>query len=114
MDEERENAWKEVMAKFESVFGPDLDVQAIIFLIGVQELGHGPQEFSKDQKIELMHIAICRILSPFGFYELEGHDDEGWPHYKVLKSLPHLNSGDQLKLMKKGIINYVEEENFFN
>jgi hypothetical protein len=114
MDEEREKAWKKVVKDFEGVFGPDLDIQAIIFLIGVQELGKGPQDFSKNEKLELMHIAICRILSPYGFYELEGRDEDGWPHYKTLKSLPHLNAGDQLKLMKKGIIKYVEEENFFN
>lgn len=114
MDEERELAWKNVVAKFENIFGPEMDIQAIIFLIGVQELGQGPREFSKNEKVELMHIAICRILSPFGFYELEGRDDEGWPHYKTLKTLPHLNAGDQLKLMKRGIIQYVEEENFFS
>lgn len=101
-----EEDWKNVLGKFEKKFGEGLDLQAILFLIGVQELGQGPKKFTKDQKVELIHIAICTLLIPFGYYEVEGEDKDGWPHYKSLKPLPSLQSGEQLKLMKQAIVEY--------
>ncbi|MFK5958509.1 MAG: hypothetical protein QM495_06500, partial [Lutibacter sp.] len=62
--------------------GEQLNLDAIIYLIGVQELGKGTIEYKKDDKINLMHIAICRLLEPFGYYEFDFFDEEGWPHYK--------------------------------
>lgn len=113
MDKDFEKKWAETVLKVEEKFGEDLDVQAILFLIGVQELGNGAKNFTKDQKLELLHIAICRVLSPFGFYKLIGRDEDGWPHYEVLKELPPLKPGEQLRLMKEAIMNYFEEENTF-
>jgi hypothetical protein len=53
-----------------------------------------------------MHIAICRLLEPYGFYELS-FDDEGWPHYKVKKT-PPLKLENNV-LMKEAIVNYFVE-----
>lgn len=114
MDKGFEQKWLDTVKKVEEKFGEDLDVQAILFLIGVQELGNGAKNFTKDQKVELLHIAICRILMPFGFYKLVGRDDDGWPHYEILKELPSLKPGEQLRLMKEAIINYFEEELTFD
>lgn len=109
IDHHFEENWKAVLGKFEAKFGQDLDIQAILFLIGVQEVGQGPKKYTKDQKVELMHVAICTLLTPFGYYEIEGQDKDGWPHYKVLKPLPPLQSGEQMKLMKQAIVEYYEQ-----
>jgi hypothetical protein len=101
-----EDKWKEVLTSFESKFGGGLDMQGILFLIGIQELGKGPVTYTKDQKLELMHIAICTLLTPFGYYKLISHDEDGWPHYENLKKLPSLNGGEQLKLMKDAVVDY--------
>jgi hypothetical protein len=85
------------------------DIKVILFLIGVQELGKGPRKFSKRQKEELMHIANCRLFSELGFYELEGLDQDGWPHWKVVKAIPAYNILEQEMLMKTLIVNYFEE-----
>ncbi len=90
--------------------GEDLDLDAIIYLIGVQELGKVHREFKKDQKLDLMHIAICRLLEPYGFYEFEYYDAEGWPHYTVKEELPALKAGEQSVLMKEAIVNYFIEK----
>jgi hypothetical protein len=65
----------------------NVDLDAIIYLIGVQELGKVKETFKKDEKIKLMHIAICRLLEPYGYYEFEYFDNDGWPHYKVKEEL---------------------------
>ncbi|MFZ9188305.1 MAG: hypothetical protein ACO21G_06885 [Algoriphagus sp.] len=88
----------------------EVDVKIMLFLIGVQELGKGPQKFSKRQKEELMHIATCRLLSEMGFYELEALDQDGWPHWKLVKELPHFDLLEQEKLLKLQVLEYFEKE----
>ena len=90
--------------------GEQLNVDAIIYLIGVQELGKFNAEFKKDEKINLMHIAICRVLEPYGYYEFEYFDNEGWPHYAVKEQLPPLKAGEQSILMKDAIVSYFMEK----
>lgn len=103
-----QHQWDQIVQEISQRFseGETLDLDAIIYLIGIQELGKGPQNFSKDDKINLMHIAICRLLEPYGYYEFEFTDSDGWPHYKLLKELPILRSGEQTVLMKEAIIGY--------
>ena len=109
IDKNFEVQWKEFEERIAQDFVGDLVVQGILFLIGVQELGKGDQKFTKDQKLDVIHIAICRVLEPFGFYKLSHSDQEGWPHYEALKPLPILKSGEQLKLMKQSILEYFGE-----
>lgn len=86
------------------------DLNGVLFLIGVQELGKGTKSFSKEQKQDLMHIAICKVLSYAGFYELDFVDQEGWPHWKLIKELPHFDLLDQEKLLKIQVLEYFEKE----
>jgi len=106
--QELKSAWEKLTSRLEEQFGEPPDLQAIIFLIGVQELGNGPQKFSKDEKQDLMHIATCRLLSQFGYYELEGSDQEGWPHWKLVKPLPTLSLKEQDLILKQAAIHYFE------
>jgi hypothetical protein len=103
--------WENVVKILSNQFaeGDELDLDAIIYLIGVQELGKVKQTFKKDEKINLMHIAICRLLEPYGYYEFEFYDNDGWPHYKVKEELPPLKAGEQSVLMKEAIVNYFLE-----
>lgn len=93
--------------------GDTLNLDGIIYLIGVQELGQGKRRFKKDEKVNLMHIAICKLLEPYGYYEFDYFDDEGWPHYKTLTDLPNLKPGEQTVLMKEAIVGYFESISFF-
>ncbi|MFK7757157.1 MAG: hypothetical protein AB8B53_09530 [Flavobacteriales bacterium] len=84
----------------------DLDLQSILFLIGVQELGQGYRKFKKNEKMDLMHIAICTILEPFGYYMYAGKDADGWPHFDVKAEMPMLSTQDQERLMKSAVLDY--------
>lgn len=110
-DLELERKWQALLGTIGEAMGrkPN-DVNAVLFLIGVQELGKGPQTFTKEQKQDLMHIAICKVLSLAGFYELEGLDEEGWPHWKLVKKLPRFDLLEQEKLLKMHIIEYFNSE----
>lgn len=106
MDHDIELKFQEVKRELDKLFGGDLDVQAILFLIGVNELGQGYKDFSKSEKTDLLHIAICTILEPHGFYEFEHIDSEGWPHFKLVRELPRLEHSEQQHLIKEAIIEY--------
>ncbi|MCY1517308.1 hypothetical protein D9M68_519830 [compost metagenome] len=102
--------WKTLQEKLAVEFdaeNPDLKV--VLFLIGVQELGKGPKKYSKRQKEELMHIATCRLLSEMGFYELEGLDQDGWPHWKLIKPIPAYTLLKQELLLKGLAVSYFED-----
>jgi hypothetical protein len=104
--EELKSQWSRLTEQLSDSFGEDLDLQGIIFLIGVQELGKGKKKYSKDEKEDLMHIATCRLLSNYGYYELDGADEEGWPHYTLVKKLPALSLKEQDILLKQSVIDY--------
>jgi hypothetical protein len=107
--------WEVLVAKLTHQFaeGDELNMDGIIYLIGVQELGQSHREFKKDEKVNLMHIAICKLLEPYGYYEFDYFDTDHWPHYKILTELPNLKPGEQTVLMKEAIINYFEDINYF-
>jgi hypothetical protein len=108
---ELDRAWNSLLENLQAMVGKrPKDLNAILFLIGVQELGQGKKVFSKEEKQDLMHIGICRVLSLSGYYELEGLDREGWPHWKVVKKLPHFDLLEQEKLLKMHVIEYFEKE----
>jgi hypothetical protein len=112
MDYDVELRFQEVKGELEKEFGGGMDVQTILFLIGVNELGMGHREFSKNEKTDLLHIAICTILEPYGFYEFQGRDDENWPHFELIKGLPSLNHQDQQHLLKEAIIAYFTQNEY--
>ncbi|MGL4581973.1 MAG: hypothetical protein ACRCVU_03205 [Flavobacterium sp.] len=115
-DEQLKSRWDTVVLKVSDRFGDGetLDLEAIIYLIGVQELGKIKKKYKKDDKLNLMHIAICRLLEPYGYYEFDHFDQDGWPHYNVKENLPSLKAGEQSVLMKEAIVNYFLESKFID
>lgn len=115
-DETLKIRWDLLISKLSEKFaeGDTLDIDAVIYLIGVQELGQPHSQFKKDEKINLMHIAICRLLEPYGYYEFDFFDEEGWPHYTIKEELPPLKAGEQSVLMKEAIVQYFLEKEFIH
>lgn len=101
---------KKLSTRFADADEGAMDLDSIIYLIGIQELGQLNKIFKKDEKMNLMHIAICRLLEPFGYYRYDYDDPEGWPHYKIVEPLPPLKAGEQQILMKDAIVQYFLEK----
>jgi len=115
-DEKLKERWNDLTAKLSTQFadGDELELDAIIYLVGVQELGQYHKKYKKDDKLDLMHIAICRLLEPYGYYEFDFFDKQGWPHYIVKEELPPLKAGEQSVLMKEAIVDYFLEKEYIN
>ncbi|MFZ4545316.1 MAG: hypothetical protein ACOYOA_14790 [Saprospiraceae bacterium] len=111
-DWELDFEWLKVRHKIRDQMGrteiPDLN--AVLFLVGVQELGRVQEKFTKEEKRDLMHIAVCRLLSYEGYYEFEGRDADGWPHYKQIAPFTTKGLEEQERLIKEKLIQYFADE----
>ncbi|MDX1904944.1 MAG: hypothetical protein SFU27_12370 [Thermonemataceae bacterium] len=106
--------WGQLLNKIEKALEKrPKDLNGVLFLIGVQELGQGYKNFTKEEKQDLMHIAICRVLSQIGYYRLLFTDQEGWPHWERSADLPYLDLSEQEKLLKMQVIEYFNQEQIF-
>jgi hypothetical protein len=101
--------WWNLEASLADRFGKKPDMETILFLIGIQEFGDIKEKFTKEQKQDLMHIAICSLLSKSGYYELEKIDDDGWPHFKQLKVMPDMSAPEQENFIKDHVLLYFDE-----
>ena len=104
--------WWTLEAKLVERFGKKPDLEGVLFLIGLQETGFAPEKISKEQKQDLMHVAVCKVLSQSGYYILEGNDADGWPHYKQVKELPVMVLPIQENFIKDHVLLYFEQEGF--
>ena len=104
--------WWNLEAELVERFGKKPDMEAILFLIGIQEMGLVGEKFSKEQKQDLMHVAVCTLLAPSGYYELEKKDADGWPHFKQLKSMPDLSLKEQEDFLKDHVLMYFAANQF--
>lgn len=112
-DLQLERDWQALRLELKEIIGKKpKDLNGVLFLIGVQELGQSNRLFSKEEKQDLMHIAICKVLSLAGYYQLEGLDEQGWPHWVVQNKLPHFDLLEQEKLLKIQVLEYFD--NLYN
>lgn len=110
MEEETRAYWQQILTFVEEQFGKKPDMNALLFLIGIRELGSPEMDFTKEQKVRLMDIALSRILSKSGYYELKGSDQKGWPVWERVKPLPSLAVFEQETLLRHHVISYFQDE----
>ena len=114
MDHEIELRFQKLTTELEKKFGEGMDVQIILFLIGVNELGIGYKDFSKSEKTDILHVAICTLLEPYGYYKYSHRDEENWPHFDLVKEIPPITHREQQHLIKEAIIDYFEQNEYFD
>ena len=95
-------------------FGKKPDMEAILFLIGMQELGALKEKYTKEQKQDLMHVAVCTLLSASGYYEMEHVDEDGWPHFRQLKAVPDMPLPEQENFIKDHVLLYFQTQGFID
>ncbi len=108
IQDDLQTRWWTLEAELVERFGKKPDMEAILFLIGIQEANKFDIKFTKEQKQDLMHVAVCTLLAPSGYYIREGHDEEGWPHFKQLKPLPGFSLKEQEDFLKDHILHYFD------
>jgi hypothetical protein len=112
MQDDLQSRWWALEAKLIERFGKKPDMETVLFLIGIQEFGGSQEKFTKEQKQDLMHVAVCSLLMQSGYYEIEGYDVDNWPHFKQLKELPVMDMIQQESFLKDHILLYFESHEF--
>ena len=112
MDFDTELRFQKLINCLKPTFEMDLDLTALIYLIVLNEAGFGFRVYSKQEKMDLMHVAICTLLAPGGYYEFSHRDDQNWPHFTVVQSLPTLNEMEQKHVLKEAVIDYCIENEY--
>lgn len=109
INDDLQSRWWQLEAKLVQRFNKKPDLEAILFLIGIQETGKIMEKITKEQKQDLMHVAVCTVLAPSGYFELEKKDEDGWPHFRQLKAMPEMNPIEQENFLKDHVLLYFEE-----
>ena len=99
--------WGKLIVRLEKQFDSEMTLKGILYLIGVQELNFGEYNFDRNEKLNVLHVAVCKILVPFGYYRFSSIDSDGWPHYEELKVLKNLSESEQEALIKRAILKYI-------
>jgi len=109
LSDDLQQRWWALEAQLLERFGKKPDLEAILFLIGLQETGFIREKVTKEQKQDLMHVAICTVLAQSGYYILEGKDEEGWPHFKQVKELTPMPLPEQENFIKDHVLLYFQQ-----
>jgi hypothetical protein len=112
MSDDLQARWWRLEERLLERFGKRPDMEAILFLIGLQETGLLNTKITKEQKQDLMHVAVCTLLSESGFYLFDRKDEDGWPHFKQLKEVPSLSLVEQENFLKDHVLLYFEKHGF--
>ncbi|BFG70800.1 hypothetical protein KACHI17_16810 [Sediminibacterium sp. KACHI17] len=109
ISDDLQQRWWALEAQLVERFGKKPDLEAVLFLIGLQETGFIQEKISKEQKQDLMHVAVCTVLAQSGYYVVEGKDTEGWPHFRQVKELPVMSLPDQENFIKDHVLLYFQQ-----
>jgi hypothetical protein len=103
----RQNAqWEKLQRCLKDRFKQDLKLEGILFLIGIQEIGGKVRPFTKEEKIDLMHVGLCAVLELGGYYKKTYIDQDGWPHWNLVVPIENADILSQTNFLRYYIIQY--------
>ncbi len=109
-DLELDRTWAVLLSDIEKMIGKrPKDLNSVVFLIGVQELGQGKRVFQQRRKTgsyahwHLQTVELLRLL------RARRPDKDGWPHWKLVE-ITHFDLLEQEKLLKMHALEYFEKE----
>lgn len=102
------NEWDEFLLRASNHFKVMANLEFLLFIIGIQELGQGYKQYSKQEKMDLIALAQCKLMSMNGYAKEKGCDAEGWPVYQSITEIEELAPSKKEQLIKKAIIEYFE------
>lgn len=105
---EDEAGWQQLMQQLEGQFKQKMRMEALLLLIGMREMGIGNEELDRNVKMDLMHVGMCAVLAPAGYYALTHRDEDGWPHYELALPLPFLDLFKQVNFLRYHLLRYFE------
>ncbi len=104
-----EENWDLMVLEVSKRFGVTADFDFMLFLIGIHERGQGMIAYSREEKMDLINLAKCTLLSQKGYLKQVEPDMEGWPQFEELKSVRGLSPSFSNDLFKRAAFEYFHE-----
>lgn len=98
--------WETLTDKISIQFNTVVNFEFVLFLIGIQYRGCGFKDFSRNEKLDLINLARCLMLSNAGFLKQVEEAAGEWPKFEQNGSMEVLPQGEQNKVIKSEIIKY--------
>jgi len=98
--------WKELCEHLTGLFGIEIDLNGVLFLVGIRERGLTFQKFSKEEKLNLINLGSCTLYQEMGLIERSGEDSDGWPIFRQKTTAPLIAEEIKLKTLQDCAIRY--------
>ncbi len=91
-------------------FGREPDLEGILFLIGIQELGHGYlSDLDKARKEQLVLEGTYSALETLGYYERVGMENNGHWIWELRSPLPaDLSPEAEERMLQRAVLRYFD------
>lgn len=103
--------WEELTQKIKDNLNykstPDLNTMLV--LIGIQECNLIKENYSKTEKEDLMHVAVCTLFLE-EYFRFTYYDDDHWPHFELIQSMPKMTTEEQEILLQNKIVAYFTQK----
>ena len=101
--------WKDLCEHLSEMFGIEVDLNGVLFLVGIRERGLTFQKFSKEEKLNLINLGSCTLYQEMGMVEQSGEDTEGWPLFRQKALAPVITEELKVKTLQDCAIRYFKK-----
>jgi hypothetical protein len=100
--------WNELCEHLGRQFNVDVDLNGVLFLVGIRERGLTFQHFSKEEKMNLINLGSCILYQEMGLTEKSGTDESGWPTFKQKALAPVIPEERKHKILQDCALRYFQ------
>jgi hypothetical protein len=101
--------WTELCALLGKQFDLEVDLNGVLFLVGIRERGLTLQPFTKEEKLSLINLGSCTLFLEMGLLEKTGTDPEGWPTFKQKSLAPVIPEERKYKILQDCAVKYFQK-----
>lgn len=102
--------WLDLVAHVKEQYGLDAQMEELLFFVGMQEYGQGIRCYSKDEKLALIKVGLCKLFSYHGLFEQQGLDGQGWPIWREVEGTKMPPEETQEEMLKASLIRFFRGE----
>lgn len=98
--------WDELCDYLADKFGIEVDLNVVLFLVGVRERGLIFQQFTKEEKLSLINLGSCVLFKEMGLVEERGIDSDGWPVFRQKSVVSGISEARKKKTLQECAVCY--------
>lgn len=101
--------WNDLCERLNDQFGIEVDLNGVLFLVGMRERGLLFQTFTKEEKLNLINLGSCTLYQEMGLITSYGQDKDGWPLFQQNSLAPVIPEELKLKTLQDCAIRYFQK-----